>query len=122
MIEEMSDEPIRYLINTHLNDDHHAGNQFFRDAVIIGHANCRSHLEDIFLDKPENIEQVKTLLANLKSQLDSFDPASQEAALHRVYFGPGHTDSDLAIFVAAMPRRGYLHSRTFALCLQRQAI
>jgi cyclase len=139
MIEEMSHEPVRYLVNTHLNDDHHAGNQHFRDATIIGHSNCRNHLDDVFLDKPDNIRQVKALLADLESQLDSFDPASRDAARYRIYLdgyasllesfegfvftpptlyleagatialgdlsiqildlGPGHTDSDLAVYV-----------------------
>ncbi len=41
------DIPIKFLINTHHHSDHVRGNQYFRDALIIGHENLKKHmLED----------------------------------------------------------------------------
>lgn len=38
--------PIKYLINTHHHSDHVRGNQYFRDALTIGHTNLKKHMMD----------------------------------------------------------------------------
>ncbi len=48
-IRSISDEPIRYLINTHRHWDHTFGNQVFA-APIIAHALCRRKLEQNLRD------------------------------------------------------------------------
>lgn len=48
-IGELSDQPIRYLINTHLHGDHTGGNAIIgRDALIIAHPTVKE-----FLSKPQ---------------------------------------------------------------------
>ncbi len=45
-IKQITDKPIRYVVNTHYHLDHALGNNVFADqgAIIIGHSNCRKSL------------------------------------------------------------------------------
>jgi cyclase len=79
MIREFSDEPVKFLINTHFDDDHNAGNQHFKDAVIIGHANGIKHLETLFFRNPDNINDMQTFIAQNHEKLAETDPNSREA-------------------------------------------
>ncbi|WP_269533774.1 MBL fold metallo-hydrolase [Chitinimonas sp. BJYL2] len=48
-LRQITDKPVRYVINTHWHDDHIVGNAVYRDAFpgvsFIGHANARRYLE-----------------------------------------------------------------------------
>jgi glyoxylase-like metal-dependent hydrolase (beta-lactamase superfamily II) len=44
LVEQFSREPVRYLVNTHLDADHAAGNAAFAGAAILAHANGTKHL------------------------------------------------------------------------------
>ena len=43
---ELSDEPVRYVVNTHMHGDHTAGNEAMaaRGAVVVAHENMRSRM------------------------------------------------------------------------------
>jgi cyclase len=47
-LRRLTDKPVRYVVNTHWHDDHHAGNQVYRDAFpgvqFVGHARTREEL------------------------------------------------------------------------------
>ena len=71
---EVTDQPIRYVLNTHFHFDHSHGNQLFGDDVeIVGHEYVRSqHLADPLKQRtnrsfsaaiPGQIEQIKAQLA-----------------------------------------------------------
>ncbi len=58
-IRNITDKPIRYVINTHYHLDHAFGNCVFADsgAIVIGHANCRSRILEI---KDQALEGAKS--------------------------------------------------------------
>lgn len=43
-LKRITDQPVRYLVNTHYHDDHTGGNVGFPDAVIIAHRNTLKRL------------------------------------------------------------------------------
>jgi cyclase len=47
-LRRITDKPVRYVVNTHWHDDHHAGNQVYRDAFpgvqFVGHLRTREEL------------------------------------------------------------------------------
>jgi glyoxylase-like metal-dependent hydrolase (beta-lactamase superfamily II) len=45
LIKRFSDQPVRFVINTHQHADHTFGNGEFREALIIGHSRCPAGME-----------------------------------------------------------------------------
>jgi cyclase len=79
-----SNEPVRYLINTHFDIDHYAGNELFPEAVIIGHANCPKHYGYQLFDNPANAGDIQGLIDKLESEsLNSTD--TEESDRKRFY-------------------------------------
>lgn len=101
VIKNITDKPIKYLINTHADGDHVMGNQYFPSSVtIIAHENCR---EEFFhtgregspstWENPELAPYIPTVTFqdNMKLHL-----GSKEVDIY--YFGVGHTTGDSYIF------------------------
>ena len=100
-IRQMTDKPIKFLVNTHSDGDHVQGNRFFPKTVtFIAHENCRN---DFFRpDRRGNPSQWN------KPELSPFVPAltfrdkmdlylgSKKVELW--YFGVGHTTGDIVIY------------------------
>jgi len=42
---EITDRPVKFIVNTHYHSDHTDGNLLFKDAVIVAHDNVRKRLE-----------------------------------------------------------------------------
>ncbi|MFC2136017.1 MBL fold metallo-hydrolase [Bacteroidota bacterium] len=87
---KLNGENVRYIINTHSNGDHVAGNNLFENAVIISHTNCRKDLletPDFPADGLPNlvIEDELTLYFN-----------SEEIQI--IPFLGGHTDNDVVVY------------------------
>jgi cyclase len=100
LIEGVGGEKVKYVVNTHFHGDHTFGNQVFADALIIGHENAPERMKS---SKP-NVEGFILTLPSLV--------LGGNATLHlgdRTFeilrFDPGHTDTDLALFV---PEEGLL--------------
>ena len=101
-VKTISDKPIKYLINTHHHSDHTDANRALASQVqaIISHAITRTRLAKA----QENAEPGrKGGLPNfLIGEADTKKQAMMTMVvgtsdLHLAYFGPGHTDNDVAI-------------------------
>jgi cyclase len=100
-IKQITDKPLKYLVNTHGDGDHITGNRFFPETVtIIAHENCR---KDFFLPgrngaasewtKPELAPFVPSLTFSEKMDIHL---GSKKVELW--YFGAGHTTGDAVVY------------------------
>ncbi|MFH1194784.1 MAG: MBL fold metallo-hydrolase [bacterium] len=77
-IKQISEKPVKYVINTHWHDDHITGNKLYRDAYpgveFIGHTSLRDYLPEQGLNNrksmiegaPGGLDYLKGLLASNK--------------------------------------------------------
>ena len=100
-IKQITDKPIKYLVNTHSDGDHVVGNRYFPETVIIvGHENCR---KDFFRpgrngaasewSKPDLVPFIPSLTFSDKMNIHL---GSKKAELW--YFGVGHTRGDIVVY------------------------
>jgi cyclase len=100
-IRQITDKPIKYLVNTHSDGDHVAGNRYFPETVaIIAHENCR---KDFFLpgrngavsewSTPDLTPFVPSLTFSDKMNIHL---GSKTVELW--YFGVGHTTGDIVVY------------------------
>jgi len=100
-IKQITDKPIKYLVNTHSDGDHVAGNRYFPKTItVIAHENCR---KDFFLpgrngaasqwSKPELAPFVPSLTFSEKMNIHL---GSKSVELW--YFGVGHTTGDIVVY------------------------
>jgi len=100
-LKEMTDKPIKYLVNTHSDGDHVAGNRYFPKTVtFVAHENCR---KDFFRPGRDGSESQWNT-----PQLAPFVPSltfSEKMEIHlgtkKVelwYFGVGHTTGDAVLY------------------------
>ena len=108
-VKDITDKPIKFVIDTHSHWDHSWGNEEFPDATIIGHKNCYAEMVDV-----EWNEQWR------KKVTSSNDPWSEEGNIVNItppnmtfetsmqlyfggreldlkYFGRAHTSGDIYI-------------------------
>jgi glyoxylase-like metal-dependent hydrolase (beta-lactamase superfamily II) len=101
-IGELSDQPIRFIINTHWHFDHTDGNKYFGDteSIIIAHENARQRLltggtirviNSYTPPAPVEALPVVTFSKSLSLHLNG-----EEAQV--IYLEPGHTDGDAIVF------------------------
>jgi len=100
-IRQITDKPLKYLVNTHSDGDHVAGNRYFPKTVtIIAHENCR---KDFFRpgrngaasqwSKPDLAPFVPSLTFSEKMNVHL---GSKIVELR--YFGVGHTTGDTVVY------------------------
>lgn len=90
-VQEVTDKPVRYLVNTHYHFDHAHGNQVFPEQVeIIGHSYTRTKLNGEMgshvLTESTHIsftEGVPALVESLRRQLSDTTDPERRAALQR---------------------------------------
>jgi quinoprotein relay system zinc metallohydrolase 2 len=110
-IGDVTDKPVRYLINTHMHPDHVFGNAIFRDAgaTIVGHRNLPRALEargetylhnftrDLGAAIMKGVEIIPPqTLVDDRLLLDLGDRAIELRA-----WKPAHTDNDVTVLDAA---------------------
>jgi len=100
-IEQITNKPVKYLVNTHSDGDHISGNRYFPASVsIIAHENCR---EDFFRpsrrggpsewNKPELACFVPSVTFQSKMNLHL-----GTKTVELWYFGVGHTTGDIVAY------------------------
>jgi glyoxylase-like metal-dependent hydrolase (beta-lactamase superfamily II) len=103
-LEDISSEPVRYLINSHWHFDHTDGNEWLHSigAEITAHENTRKHLSETtrvdgwnftFPPSPEGALPTKLLKKEEKLHING-------AALALEHYAPAHTDSDIFVYFA----------------------
>ena len=99
-IKELTDKPIKYLVNTHSDGDHIMGNRWFPGSLtFIAHENCR---DDFFKEnfgrasdwgEPEFYPFTPSM--TFKMNMDIW-LGKDKIELH--YFGVGHTAGDIVVY------------------------
>ncbi|MFC1564744.1 MBL fold metallo-hydrolase [candidate division KSB1 bacterium] len=100
-IRELTDKPVKYVINTHYDLDHTWGNQFLPESVlVIGHENLKKDLfhpksrYKEYLDNKEFIQSLPSITFR-----DKMDIQLGKSNIELWYFGIGHSTGDIVVFL-----------------------
>ncbi len=100
-IRKITDKQIKYLVNTHSDGDHIAGNLYFpKSVMIIAHENCRKEFFHPGRDgKPSawNDPEMALFVPSLTYR-DKMDIFLGEKKVELRYFGVGHTKGDTVVY------------------------
>jgi glyoxylase-like metal-dependent hydrolase (beta-lactamase superfamily II) len=105
-VASVTDQPIRYVINTHQHDDHAGGDRLFLPiAEVIAHENVRvnlSHIKQPYYEDTPGLPPGLPEITFSESLTLHFGPET----VHAIHPGRGHTNADAVIL---FPRRGVIH-------------
>ncbi len=98
-IAELTDQPVRYVFNTHIHGDHVGGNLNMaqQGAVIFAHENVHERLVAGF-DNPNMLTDEQRLSLPVVTFPESMDFHLNGDDIHVFYNGPGHTDGDAFVY------------------------
>lgn len=85
--EELTGNPVKYLINSHFHNDHIRGNQVFADAEIISTRRTRELIEQ---NEPENLEWEKSVVdQRIETTLQKISEETDTSKLeeHKMWLG-----------------------------------
>jgi glyoxylase-like metal-dependent hydrolase (beta-lactamase superfamily II) len=100
-IKKITDKPIKYLVNTHSDGDHIAGNQYFPASVtIIAHENCREEFFHPRRDGKTSVWLGPDLAPYVPSLTyrEKLDIYLGDKKVELRYFGVGHTKGDTVVY------------------------
>jgi len=105
-VRSVTDKPLKYLVNTHAHPDHVGGNAVLQKqvAAIVAHTNVRKRmlLDQAKLDPAKRGGLPELALgsedAREKARLDIH---LDDAEIHLLHLGPGHTDGDVIVGIPA---------------------
>ena len=100
-IKKLTNAPIKYLVNTHSDNDHTGGNQYFPETVtFISHNNCRKEMllpgrdgSPSEWNKPELAPFIPSITFS-----DKMDIHLGPTKVALWYFGVGHTTGDIVVY------------------------
>jgi cyclase len=104
-IRNVTELPIRTLVNTHHHGDHTHGNYLFDEAVVVGHDECRTQILETGLPNYPGIwNQIEWGDLSLSPPTITFSDRvrlwSDELAVDVVHVGrPAHTTNDCVVWV-----------------------
>jgi cyclase len=100
-INEITSEEIRFLINTHVHDDHVGGNEHFADmgAVVVAHDNVRHRMSEgiVNLRTGEQDSPAAKVALPVITLDDEISFHLNGERINIVSFGPAHTDGDVFV-------------------------
>jgi glyoxylase-like metal-dependent hydrolase (beta-lactamase superfamily II) len=75
-VQKLTRKPVRYVVNTHWHDDHHGGNQVYRElwpgVQFISHRHTRGDaIEQSHDPRPQNIERLRKTIPDLERWLET---------------------------------------------------
>lgn len=104
--------PVRFLVNTHMHWDHTFGNARFPEATIVGHRECRRRLLADGDTVKATLQAADWVPQEQRSSFadvvltpphvtftDSIELHLEDRPITLRFFGRGHTDNDVAVFV-----------------------
>lgn len=96
-VKEVTNQPVKYVFNTHHHGDHVGGNpSLLKSAEIIAHQNARVNMLKNTQPGPPKLTFKKEVTVFLGGE-----------EIHAYYFGKGHTNGDVVIFY---PSQKVIHS------------
>jgi len=97
-IANLSDKPVKFVINTHLHGDHTGGNENFakEGAVVVAHDNVRVRMAKRVFEATQNQLPVGALPVVTFNDEMSLHLNGEDTRI--VYSGSGHTDGDVLIY------------------------
>jgi cyclase len=113
-VASITDQPVRYVLNTHQHDDHAGGDlKMMSIADVIAHANVRANLSDIQQPYYEDTPGTAIGLPGItfSDELSVYLGGVEVRASH---FGRGHTSGDVIIH---FPELGVIHTGDLFLSL-----
>lgn len=95
-LKKKSNNPFRYLINTHHHGDHTSGNIAFKGLVehVVAHENSLANQKKVAIDKKNEDKQ---LYPDITFGADGWKEKVGKEKIRTYYFGPGHTNGDALI-------------------------
>jgi glyoxylase-like metal-dependent hydrolase (beta-lactamase superfamily II) len=97
-IRALTDQPLRYVINTHQHDDHAGGDlKMLPLAEVIAHKNVRANLSHIRQPYYEDTPGTPIGLPRVTFS-DELSVYAGDAEVRALYFGRGHTSGDAVIY------------------------
>lgn len=109
VVDSISNNPVRYVVNTHWHGDHTGGNENLsgKGATIIAHENVRERLMKDQISpfrgtvsaSPEGAWPTLTFSDNMKIHINDLD-------LHLIHVHNAHTDGDAFVY---LPEQNILH-------------
>lgn len=107
-VRNVTQKPIRYLVNTHFHGDHVFGNQYFLPAPIVAHANCRTELIEKFDANMQRymarqalipeLEQIRMTLPDVTFE-DKMTIRLEDREIQLSYLGRAHSNSDILLYL-----------------------
>jgi len=97
-VKSITDQPIRYVLNTHQHDDHAGGDfKMLPIAEVIAHRNVRANLEHIKQPYYEDTPGTPIGLPRITFS-DQFSVHLGGKEVRAKYFGRGHTSGDVIVY------------------------
>jgi cyclase len=97
-LKSITDQPIKYVINTHQHDDHAGGDlKMLPIAEVVAHRNVRANLEHIKQPYYEDTPGTPIGLPRITFS-DEFSVHLGGKEVRAKYFGRGHTNGDAVIY------------------------